>query len=197
MFKTNIWSDVIFIRDEGYYHEEKTFVISQIETINGREYYAIIGNNTGFLERSSGIENVGSIISTWYCDKENGRCIGKNINPTNYSDENTYATDSSMFAYWMLGLKDNARWSIYVSAKQTEENRTTEANLKYEFEVIGKEKVDNTPSFKVKLDYIDMDTKRIKETRYYWVDADRRILIKKEVFRDNVEASEEKLVNEL
>lgn len=50
---------------------------------------------------------------------------------------------------------------------------------KYEFEVIGKEKVDDVPSFKVKMSYVDVDTKRIEETRYYWIDINRRILIKK------------------
>ncbi len=178
------------------YYEEETFSIERIERIKGREYYVIIRNNTGFLAKSSRIENLGSIINTWYCDKENGKCIGKNINPTEYSDENMFVTDSSFFAYWMLGLKDNLRWNIYVNATQIDASGTMHINKKYEFEVIGKEKVDDIPSFKVKMTYMDVDTKRIEETRYYWIDINRRILIKKVVFRDNIKEFEENLVDE-
>ena len=189
------------ISGEGYYYEKETFTVKGTERINGREYYVIVSNNTGWLKKGNKIEKLDDIINTWYYDKENGKCIGKNLNPTTYSDENTYATDASMFAYWMLGLRDDMKWDIYTKTIETEtigdKTGVMKYNTKYEFEVVGKEKVDDVLCFKVKMRYVDMDTKRVEETRYYWIDANRRILIKKEVFRDGIKSFEEKLTKEL
>jgi hypothetical protein len=179
----------------GYYREELVFTIENIEEIDGRKYYAITRNLAGFLNEFGTIgmeERLEDIITTWYCDKENGRCIGKNMGSTNYSDENSFVTDSSMFAYWMLGLKENLKWNMYITA--TQDNMVF--NVKYEFEVVGKEKVDDIECFKVKMRYVDTDTKKVEETRYYWIDVTRRILIKKEVYKDSLRLFEQKLVKE-
>ncbi len=186
---------------EGYYFEEEMFTINRIERINGREYYVIIRNSTGYISvdpiNPVIVESFENIINTWYCDKENGKCIGKNINPEKYLDENMFVTDSSLFAYWMLGLKENLRWNMYLNATQeTAKDEYLKVNQKYEFEVIGKEKVNNILCFKVKMTYIDTDTKEVY-VRNYWIDAERRILIKKEEFQNGIRIYEQNLIKEV
>jgi len=186
---------------EGYYFEEQIFTLNGIERITGIEYYVIIRNLTGYVSadptNTAFVESFESIINTWYCDKENGKCIGKNINPEKYLDENMFVTDSSLFAYWMLGLKENLRWNMYLNATQeTAKDEYLKVNQKYEFEVIGKEKVNGMLCFKVKMIYIDTDTKEVRYVRNYWIDVERRILIKKEEFESGIRIYEQNLIKE-
>lgn len=187
--------------EEGYYFEEQTFTINGKERIDGSEYYVIIRNLTGYVSADPSdtvlTERFESMINTWYCDSENGRCVGKNVNPEKYSDENMFVTDSSLFAYWMLGLKDNAKWSMYLNATEKIDDGTyLKVNKKYEFEVIEKERVDEALCFKVKMTYIDTDTKEIRYVRNYWIDVKRRILIKKEEFESGIRIYEQNLIKE-
>ena len=187
---------------EGYYFEEQIFTVNGIERINGIEYYVIIRNLTGYTSayptNTAFFESFESIINTWYCNTENGKCIGKNINSEKYLDENMFVTDSSLFAYWMLGLKENLRWNMYLNVTQeTAKDEYLKVNQKYEFEVIGKEKVNEILCFKVKMTYIDTDTKEVRYVRNYWIDVERRILIKKEEFESGIRIYEQNLIKEV
>lgn len=187
--------------EKGYYFEEEVFTIKGKQRINKTDYYIITRDVVGYISPNPDITSAkhfgNNITTTWYCDEEEGKCIGKNTNPEKYSDENMFVTDSSMFAYWMLGLKENLKWNMYLNGtEETMKGRYLKLHIKYEFEVVGKEKVNNIECFKVKMKYINTDTKKVRYVRYYWIDVKRRILIKKEQFEDGIKMYEINLIKE-
>jgi len=182
---------------DGYSYTEQIFSIGK-KRIDKKEFYEIKREKIPYtISLSGSTTKHNSLFLTWYCDMENGECVGKNLDPTKYSDENWYASHASMFAYWMLGLKENVKWTIIVNGSQTVGDYHEKWNEKYEFEAMGKENVNDIECFKVKRTKIDLSTKKIDNVAYYWIDADRRILIKKQVYENGIMMDEINLVSEL
>lgn len=187
------------VRSEGYYFETEMFEIKGTEKINETDYYVVICNYSSYVSKTPEADilnskRIGGVIITWYYDKKNGKSIGKNINPENYTNEDTFTTDHPFFARWMLYLKENIGWHINDIVTQTVGDTIIKVNKRYEFKVVGKEKIDNVECFKVKLDIVDIPTKKIEKTRYYYVDVNRRIGIKMEEFEDGIRMYEVNLI---
>jgi len=174
----------------------KTFTVEKIERKNGKEYFVVVqeSNSTTF---DFGEKRNTLHYFTYYYDKENGRVAQIKVNNHTVMDgsQELRATDSSFFAYWMLGLKDNAKWKI----KFTE--ITPSLNLvehkTFEFRVLGREKVNNRECFKVEKRIINNDKKdAVEDIDLYWVDVEKRIFVKKERYTaDKVKYSELNLVS--
>lgn len=180
-------TSLIPIYGEGYYFEEAKFTVTGLKEINNISYFEIQRDiNYYFFNPATNVtRKIGNNTNTWYCDRKDGNCIGRNADPKEYTNENNFVTDGSFFAYWMLGLNENAELTMRNVATENIGGKRREDRIRYDFKVIGKEMIDGRESFKVKATIIDENTQNIKELRYYWVDSTNRILIKKESYTDN------------
>jgi len=107
-------------------------------------------------------------------------------------------TSDSIFASWMLALDDNFKWKLIYNKTGVEEETYLGER---EFEVIGREEVNNRDCFKVEIKKIRVDSmtnvRKIVERRYLWIDVEKRILVKRQIMYENVLLSEMNLVSEL
>jgi len=186
----------------NYYFATETYEVKGTERINNTDYYVVICNYSWYVSKTpetdiSNSKRIGGVIITWYYNKKNGECIGKNtISKENYMNEDVFTTDHPFFARWMLCLEENIGWYMNNIVTQTIDNITIKVNERYDFKVIGKEKIEGVECFKVKLDIVDIPTKKIERTRYYWVDVNRRIGIKMQEFEGGIMMYEVNLIKE-
>ncbi len=205
-------SDILFKIGEKFIYKtpEKeygglitTYNVEKIEEINGRECFVVIQeDNETTIETLFGKKEINNVIRHFtYYYKESGKVLKLKVENAVVKDgaEDLRATDMSFFAYWMLGLDDNAKWEINF----TETTKTPSSDLvehrKFEFRVTGREKINTMECFKVEKRVINLDkNNKVEEIDYYWIDVKKRILIKKEFYNeDKVKYFEENLVSRL
>ncbi len=175
-------TSLIPISGEGYYFERQEFKVKGIRIINGSRYFEVQRIVDYYIHNpiSNITRKIGNRENTWYYHAKNGYCIGKNINPERFSDEDIFSTDGSMFSYWMLGLRDGAKWTMRTIT--AEKGKREILKTKYDFEVLGRGMVNGRDCFKIKAAITDETTGKVKETRYYWIDVKDRILVKLESY---------------
>lgn len=187
-------TSLIPISGEGYYFEKQKFMVKGIRIINGSRYFEVQRIVDYYIYNP--VDNItlkiGNRTNTWYYNAKNGYCIGKNINPERFSDEDVFSTDASMFSYWMLGLREGAKWTMRTITAEKGKRETLKT--RYNFEVLGRDVVDGRKCFKIKATITDEAAGKVKETRYYWVDVKDRILVKLESYSGKNKNFEIKLV---
>jgi len=183
--------------EKEYGWEIDTFTVEKIERKNGKEYFVVVqeSNSTTFGDFNEK-RNILRYF-TYYYDKENGRVAQIKVDNVTVMDgsQELRATDLSFFAYWMLGLKDNAKWEIKFTEITPSLNLVEHST--FEFRVLGREKVNNRECFKVEKRIINNDKKdAVEEIDYHWVDVEKRILVKEEYYTaDKVKLVELNLVS--
>ncbi len=181
-----------------------TYYVEKIEEINGRECFVVFQeDNETTIETLFDKKETNNVIHyfTYYYHKKSGKVLKLKVESAIVKDgaEDLRSTDMSFFAYWMLGLYDDAKWETNF----TETTRTHSSDLvehrKFEFRVMEKEKVNNKECFKVEKRVINLDkNNKVEERDYYWIDIKKRILIKKEFYNeDNLKYFEQNLVSDL
>lgn len=156
-----------------------TYTIERIEKVDGRDCYIVLA----YYETISKEEDMHSnthYISYCY-DIEEGRVLQIMAGGDVIDDgaEEVRATNS-FFAYWMLGLTDEAKWNMQTDITWYLKGKEEVKKGKDEFRVIGKERVNNRDSFKVERRIITENI--VSSINYYWVDVEKRILLRKEFY---------------
>jgi len=161
-------------------------LIRSYEKINGKEYVCVdkIINGTlesvNFLGVYSSDKN-GSYTRT-YCYNSVGQ-RKKMLNKILVDDE---MDDNDFFAFWMLGLEKNKRFEIRF---KTNENRT----ITWRFNVLGIENINAIQCFKVEKKDVYEDIES-NEYQVYWIDAEKRTLVKVEKYYNKTKTFEKDLI---
>ena len=196
--------DKFMYQSPGYREKDgcqDTFTIERSEKVSGRDAYVVVNEHNEIyaetlFEKTKHYST--DDTTTYYYDKIDGEVL-KIVNDDGEvikdGAENLRATAKTFFAYWMLGLADDAKWEL--SFTQTTSFLNMTEHRKDEFRVVGREKVNNRNCFKVEKRIVNIDKNLVEEIDYFWVDVKKRILIKKEFYADNVKYFEENLVSEL
>jgi len=96
-----------------------------------------------------------------------------------------------MYAPWMLYLKDGKEFEI----KNEEKDRI----MLIHFKVVGREKIGNIDCFKVEMTTYELsknsEVKKIYEKVIFWIDEEKKILIKAQSYVGNLAAGEMTLSN--
>ncbi len=149
----------------------------------GHESYSIVGEtDDGFItlnERNvttqtdfmvTGIfKRTYSINSTYLCSKD-GNVSLKDAKTNINFDENFFINK------WMLGLEENKTFEIKFSIGNTTEIK--------EFTALGKENINGRECYKVKMLTYSLQSPNYKHLYYYWIDTEKRILVKMEKYDD-------------
>lgn len=181
-----------------------TYTIDGIERVDGRDCYLVTEmDNSTFVE--SGGRTPQSYVHVFrLCyDTETGRVLRASTKTMDgeyviKDGAEELRADHSFFAYWMLGLDDNARWET-LSTEVTPSLNMVEHG-KDEFRVIQREMINGRESFKVEKKIIgDLDKKEVTGVDYYWVDVKKRIMVRWERYNGDMEGKyvEDNLLSEL
>lgn len=96
-----------------------------------------------------------------------------------------------MFATWMLALTDNFKWKVY--AKDTSFGKSPNAET-IEYKVVGREKVNGRDCFKVEMQVKNKQMGNEGKIVFF-VDVEKRIVAKMQMYQDNLLISEMNLVS--
>lgn len=153
-----------------------TYTVEKIENIGGIDYY-VVRLDSYFVDESGTLLN--DINKAWY-NKNTGEIIkieskdetGVPIfNPVEGKVAEFMASNWN-FAPWMLALTDDFEWNL-----KYKYNTPYSIGGGYKnYKVIGREKVEDRETFKVKI--TSVVNSKIDSEEYVWVDAQERILIK-------------------
>jgi hypothetical protein len=151
-------------REDGFGTD--TYIVEKFEDINSRSYY-VVKREFYFVDESDTIK---TIMMAWY-DKETGRVLKHEFDGNIIKGEvsELLVSDTWFFAPWMLALNDSFKLEIKFNDTYTERGYKL-------YEVVGREKINGKECFKVKLTTI-VDSK-IDSQAYWWIDTQKRILIK-------------------
>jgi len=175
-------------------NSKKTYEIKRIERVNKSEYYVIELNEKGSMRDhyTEKIRNYTTTLIT-YVDRETGeiRIKDGNIFIPNKID---VFQGNFMYAYWMLALKEDITFEIRNNLSFEDKS----IDYSYKFKVVGVENVRNRKCFKVQIEKVVNygNEGRILEKYLYWIDVEKRILIKGQLFEGNLAIDEINLVSE-
>jgi len=179
-----------------------TYFVEGIKKVGDRECYLVSETDDFFfIEYTGARPQILSRTNTLCYDKETGKVLqvalredGKEFIIKDGADE--MRAMHSFFAFWMLGLHDDAKWEILFTEITPSLNLTE--NLKAEFRVLGREKINNRECFKVELRYVDLDKKEVTDIDYYYIDVKKRIVVRWERYtKDMVKYAVMDLISEL
>ena len=156
------------------------YTVERIEKINGNDYY-VVRRDFYFVDKSKTIIN--DIDRAWY-NTETGEVIKIEFNESQIVEGKVaefIVSDTWNFAPWMLALNDNFEQKFKYRDTYTKEGQIDYKNYK----VAGKEKINGRETFKVKITSI-VNFKKDNE-EYWWIDAQKRILVKTSIGRRLIE----------
>jgi hypothetical protein len=194
--------------DEAFYIYH-TYFIEKIDRINKSDCYLIKKNETQIISTHMDGKPVNEMTSddTIVCvNTDSGDPVMvKSKDMVGYGDAASMTIDTYsalgrfFYAQWMLSLDENFRWEEKMTLTEPVKQDTT-----ISYEVVGGEKINNRDTFKVE---IFMDNKRLGNDReviqnnkmksLLWVDKEKRILVKAEVYINNVLIKQINLITEL
>lgn len=176
-------------------NSKKTYEIKGTERVDNSEYYIIELNEEGSMRVPYTVEarNYTNTLIT-YVNKETGELRIKDGDKL-IPNKMVYVQGNFMYAYWMLAIKEDITFEI--SNNISFEDNAIE--YIYNFKVIGIENIGNRKCFNVQIEMVvnDGKKKQILEKYLYWVDVEKRILIKGKRFEGNLATDEINLVSEL
>ncbi len=173
------------------------------EKLRGVECYVVESVNL-FLVNGSDIMSSGTISkNVYYMGVETGKIMsvtsikspirkGIEMNKTEYSADLPSEVSEIyrgliIYSPWMLSLKDEFKMEIKIYYPEVE---------KEEIKVIDKDIIKNRECFIVESRTIDENNKILSREKM-WVDVEKRILIKSEVYYENLKINELEIVSEL
>lgn len=179
---------------------ESIFTVEGIEKIDKKECYVVYKNYTEIYVDPFGKDKKRHWDIWYYYDKENGDIIA--VKDGSYlirgGEAELRAIDNSMFAPYMLALTDDFKWEQDVYSNLSDIG--IEGHDKIEYKVVGREKINNRECFKVECVYFlqRYGGNKIDHKEIFWVDVEKRILIKKDYYsKGNLRISETNLVSGL
>ncbi len=152
-----------------------TYTVEKIENIEGIDYYVVLLDRY-FVDKSG--SDLGGPERAWF-DKNTGEVIRYEYNQL---PDSIFVIKGRVaefmaawnFAPWMLALEDDFYWRVKYKDKIDFNNY--EAVGFTDYKVVGREKVGDRETFKVKITSV-VDSK-IDSEEYVWIDVQERILIK-------------------
>lgn len=181
-----------------------TYFVEEIKKVDGRECYVVSETDSSiYIEAEGWPPQYFSRTITLCYDKETGRVLRVTLRENNEEfiiedGANELRAMHSFFAYWMLGLSDDAKWEILFT-QITPSLNLTEYH-KAEFRVLGREKVNDRECFKVELRYVELLDKKevVTSIDYYYVDVKKRIVVRWARYSvDKLKYSEMNFISEL
>lgn len=165
--------------EDEYGWSMSIYIVESIGKVEGRDCYNVLGGYET-ISKGEDVSNTTHYLSYCY-DIETGRVLRLKTGDSIIKDgsEDIRATNS-FFAYWMLGLTDEAKWNMQTDITWYLKGKEEVKKGKDEFRVIGKERVNNRDSFKVERRIIRENI--VSSIEYYWVDVEKRILLRKEFY---------------
>jgi hypothetical protein len=155
--------------EDLYEQREEVFRVNRTKEVDGREYYEIVYNlSIHIWETDTVSETVTNVTLLFYFNIENGTCLGKNIDPSRYTNEDGLATDLGFFAFWMLALEKDFRWQLNDEV----------CSKMHRIDVLAMDDVNGTHCFKVRIE--ELLNARLNRVRQLWIDSKKRIVIKEE-----------------
>jgi len=160
---------------EIYKTEYEYFLINETKTSDRKKFFTIINEkNVPLIAEGIGIKFTrNQTIRNVYNFTEDGDCQG--------DCSEVYRSESGFFINkWMLNLEENKSFTIEIT--KNFENRTFREIQN--FAVLGIESVNGKECYKVKIDIIHYNKRSPTYSRLiYWIDKERRILVKMEEWK--------------
>ncbi len=178
---------------------KSTYSVDKIERINSTEYFIIVNSQTNEMQNPQ----TGAVINTStetksYINKETGEILkivtsmgGQEIT---LNKDVASVSGNGMFATWMLSLTDNFKWKV--NAKDTSFGKTPESET-IEYEVTGREKINKRDCFRVEMKVKSGQMTGNEGKIIFWVDVEKRIVIRMQMYSENLKVSEMNLVSGL
>lgn len=177
------------------------YSVDKIERINNTDYYVVVNSQINEMQdpRTSAIMNITTTETKSYINKETGEIL-KIVSSTDGQETIIMGKDAAsvsgngMFSTWMLSLNDNFKWKV--NAEDRSFGMAPRAET-IEYQVTGREKVNKRNCFKVEMkvksEQRSGDTGKI----IFFVDVEKRIVVKTQVYSGNLLISETDLISGL
>lgn len=178
--------------------------VEKIEKLNGREHFVlfttddtvVIDSKTGEMIRN---DNTIKHMVYNYIDKESGK-ITKTVimigdKEITLDEEASSSYEGWIYSPWMLALKKDLKWESHI-------NMSVEGTMlsgSKNYRVLDIEKVNDRECFKVELvSTVDSPNTNMREINFrsiVWVDVEKRILVKKIKYIENLKINEINLIS--
>lgn len=178
------------------------FFVESIRMINKTKCYKIISNETKSIEmmyEGKYIKSSSSFKYVVYIDTEDGKPIQIDIENTTVVKQNVSipsldllcAIGKSFYAPWMLALEKDMKWKEDIISTEPVKQ---ESHLEYE--VLGIENINKRKCFKVNVRFSNKieNNQQSVTNSIMWIDVEKRILIRWELYGDNLRLGEINLI---
>ncbi|MFH1224800.1 MAG: hypothetical protein V1676_03270 [Candidatus Diapherotrites archaeon] len=174
----------------------RVFVVKDMERIRGKKYYVISEDYKAKYTTPTGDARTEGRQATYYFDTETGYFLkriqgGKTITEGSGSADIDLQIGSILFGQWMLSLTDHFEMERPIESKIGDK----EFYYKDRFEVVETPLINGRKAFKVEYKIIENGTTTKKEV--FWIDYEKRITVKKDVFQGATKVAEVNLISEL
>ncbi len=175
------------------------YSVDKIERINSTDYYVVVNSQTSQMQdpQTGAIMNITTETKS-YINKENGEIL--KIVTSIGGQEITMGKDAAsisgngMFATWMLSLTDNFKWKV--NAEDTSFGSAPSIET-IEYQVNEKEKVNKRDCFKVEMKVKSKQMTGDEGKIIFWVDVEKRIVVKMQMYSGNLLVSDMNMVSGL
>ena len=172
------------------------YEVDEIERINGEEYYSFLVDGWGkFMDewgRWLDQGTKGDPTKWLYYNKETGEAYEIDSLTEELVRLDDFTGRGLPLYNWMLALDDD--FAIEPEYHYSD-GRGFTSKAKFVYKVVGRENLRGRECFKVENRVIDIDTNKVEERKYYWVDVETRVWIKSVWYQDNVKVCETNLVS--
>ncbi len=165
--------------------------VDRIERINKSNYYVLASNKTSFYSYLYEKDEYG----VWQKRESQTPVIFEGCEIGVNADNGTLIlitpgychVSPRIYQEWMIRLKENIGWKSYILFPEQRQEYGP-MGIEEEWDVLGVEKMNGANCFKVKETQkkVYKNKNMIYKLWIYWVDIEKRVLIKMERFEDNV-----------